>query len=88
MLSLLYDENIEPEKIKKLLNNKEAFEILLKKLWLDKSALLNSSTNILQKLEFLVDEDIKKETLKHYESCHFQVINKLIDITIESPNTD
>jgi len=32
VLSLLYDENIEPEKIKKLLNNKDAFEILLKKL--------------------------------------------------------
>ena len=88
VLSLLYDENIEPEKIKKLLNNKEAFEILLKKLWLDKSALLNSSTNILQKLEFLVDEDIKKETLNYYESCHSQIINKLIDIIIESSNID
>ncbi len=88
VLSLLYDENIEPEKIKKLLNNKDAFEILLKKLWLDKSALLNSSTNILQKLEFLVDEDIKKETLNYYESCHSQIINKLIDIIIESSNID
>ncbi|HOQ79053.1 MAG TPA: hypothetical protein PLW94_02375 [Candidatus Absconditabacterales bacterium] len=89
VLSLLCNEkNIEPEKIKKLLNNRDTFEMLLKKIGLDKSALLNSSTNILQKLEFLVDEDIKKETLKHYESCRSQIINKLIDITIESPNAD